>query len=75
MGKTLKEIYEAIPDTRKVVSMRGDFIARLMDVTKKSEPTVRAWISRGIIPDALTQDALAKELGVSVSDLFPKKNT
>lgn len=73
MKRTFKEIYEAIPKTRVVFSGRGDFIARIVKVTKKSEPTVRAWLCRGIVPDALTQEVLSKELGVPASELFPKK--
>lgn len=73
--KSFVEIYDELPRTRKVavVTPRRDFIERIAAVTKKSTMTVRGWASKGIAPDALTQAALEKELGVPAAVLFPKQ--
>lgn len=68
-GKSFKEIYEALPTER--TTPRGDFVRRIAEVTMKSVPTVRNWLSGSGTPDALTQTAIAKELGVPEADLFP----
>lgn len=73
LGKTFKEIYEGLPRGREVavVSQRGEFIKRIALATKKGEATVRGWLSKGIVPDALTQEVISKELGVDAKTLFP----
>lgn len=68
-AKSFKEIYEALPSQR--CSPRGAFVRRIAAATKKSVPTVRNWLCGQGTPDALTQAAIARELKVDVTGLFP----
>lgn len=74
---TLKEMYAKAksaerpkkPDTPAVA-----FIKEVAQVAKKSEIAVRRWLADGnssCVPDALTQDVLAKHFKTTPQDLFP----
>lgn len=47
------------------------FLLRCMRAAKVKEATVRCWLNGSRTPDALAKDALAKEFGVTVEELFP----
>lgn len=72
--KSFKEIYEGYAKRPPLPTPRKEFIRRMADVTKKSEATVKMWVIGRQIPDALTQDVLAKELKVPAATLFPTKD-
>ena len=48
------------------------FVQRVAEITHRKEQTVRMWLSGQQIPDELVQGVIAREFGVSASDLFPK---
>jgi hypothetical protein len=69
---TLKERYEKVKeaDTPAVA-----FIKELAKVTRKSEISVRRWLSNGenwCAPDDLTQYVLANHFKTTPDELFPK---
>ena len=49
------------------------FLLRCMRAAKVKEATVRCWLCGTRTPDALAKDALAKEFGVPVEELFPNQ--
>lgn len=69
--QTFREVYFSIPN-ETVTTKRKVFIQKIADLTKKSENTVRCWISGVQAPDKLTASILEKELGISASELFPE---
>lgn len=74
---TLKAIYESVKANERPITPANAFVKELAEVTKKSEVAVRRWLSDGknsTMPDALTQDILAKHFGTTVDELFPKNN-
>lgn len=68
---TLKDLYNR---ARKSPTPGVAFIAEVAEVTKKSEITVRRWISGEVVPDALTQSVLAKHFKCHPEDIFPDRN-
>ena len=56
----------------KISTPAMDFILEVMDVTKKSEPTVRQWIGARCYPDELTQKVLADHFNTTPEELFPR---
>lgn len=69
---TLKELYNRAKDQPKPETPATVFIREVADVTKKSEVSVRRWISEEVVPDALTQDVLAKHFNTTSDALFPR---
>lgn len=73
---TLKEIYEEVkakPLNRVLPPTPSQaFVTELAQVTKKSELAVRRWIGGQAVPDALTQEVLAKHFKTTPEELFPK---
>ena len=65
------EIYEQLPKRPTAPTERTKFIRRVADATKRSDRTVRMWLSGRQRPDALTQSVIAKVLKVPASELFP----
>ena len=66
---SLKQLYD------KVLSKPApglSFVKEVANVTKKSEPAVRRWLSGAATPDALTQEVLAKHFKTTPEALFPK---
>lgn len=67
---SLKELYE---QARKNPTPGVAFIQEVMSVTKKSEITVRRWISGEVVPDALTRTVLAQHFNCRPEELFSVK--
>lgn len=65
---TLRELYE---EARKSPTPGVAFVREVMAVTRKTETTVRRWISGEVIPDALTRSVLAEHFHCNPEDLFP----
>ena len=68
---TLKELYNKATGQPKPQTPATAFIQEVADVTKKSEIAVRRWISGETIPDALTQEVLARHFDTTATELFP----
>ncbi len=68
---TFSEIYEKLPKRPSIPTERTKFIRKIADATKRSDQTVKMWLSGRQRPDALTQSVLAKLLKVPADELFP----
>lgn len=69
---TLKELYDNAKKQPKPLTPSYAFVLEVARVTKRSEITVRKWIAGDAIPDALTQETLARHFKTSPEALFPK---
>ncbi len=70
---TLLELYQQVKTQTRPVYPATAFVREIANVTKKSEPAVRRWLSGETVPDALTQEVLAKHLETTPEKLFPNK--
>lgn len=50
---------------------RAEFVKRIAKITLSTESTVSRWISGEFIPSKARREIIAKEMGVSVDELFP----
>lgn len=66
---TLRELYDK---ARKCPTPGLAFIQEVMAVTKKTEITVRRWLSGEVVPDELTRETLANHFGIPADELFPQ---
>ncbi len=67
--KTFKTLYE---EEKKKPTAAQMFISEVAALTKRSEATVRMWLTGQQVPDELAQSIIAKRYNVSVDSLFPK---
>lgn len=51
-----------------------EFISEVASITRRTENTVRMWLSGQQTPDALAQSIIAEHFGVNVNNLFPKSS-
>ena len=70
--KTFRNIYE---DEKKKPTAAQLFVSRVATLTKRSETTVRMWISGQQVPDELAKSVIAQEFGADINSLFPKEVT
>lgn len=70
---TFAELYQQAKEMERPVTPATAFVREIADLTKKSEPAVRRWLSGDSEPDALTQDVLAKHFNTTPQQLFPKQ--
>lgn len=71
---TLKEIYAQKKQQPRTAAPGTAFVREIASVTKKSELAVRRWLSdteTASVPDALTQEVLARHLNTTPEELFP----
>ena len=68
--KTFRNLYE---DEKKKPTAAQLFVSRVDTLTKRSEVTVRMWISGQQVPDELAKSVIAQEFGADVNSLFPKE--
>ncbi|MCH5225036.1 MAG: hypothetical protein J1D77_03510 [Muribaculaceae bacterium] len=72
---TFKELYQKEKEKPRAEAPGVAFIKEVCEVTKKSEPSVRRWLCEGAtncLPDALTQEVLARHFGTTANELFPR---
>lgn len=67
---TFRQIYDNIDN----ITPKQAWVKRIASATKTKEPTVRIWLVGYRVPRKLEQEAIARELGVPVEELFPKSN-
>ena len=67
--KTFKELYE---EQKNKPTAAQIFISDIAALTKRSEMTVRQWLSGQQTPDELVQTIIAQKFNVSANSLFPK---
>lgn len=70
---TFRQIYDNLPERSAVKAPKTVFVERIAEITMKSTKTVRCWLAGVQTPDPLSASMIEKELGVSMSVLFPKK--
>ena len=66
---SFRDMYFALGNT----SPKAAFVQKIAKITRKSESAVRGWVYGAYAPDALAQEIIEKELGVSAEILFPKE--
>lgn len=66
--KTFRNLYE---DEKKKPTAAQLFVSRVATLTKRSEMTVRMWLSGQQVPDELAKSVIAQEFGADVNSLFP----
>ena len=71
---TFQDLYAVEKEKDKQTTAAKRFILRCMEACKVSENTVRGWLCNSRRPDALAQEALAKEFGCTAEELFPSIN-
>lgn len=67
--KTFKALYE---EQKKKPTAAQVFVSEVATLTKRSEATVRMWLSGQQVPDELAQTMIAEKYQVSIESLFPK---
>lgn len=67
--KTFKQLYE---EEKQKPTAAQVFVSEVASLTKRSEVTVRMWLSGQQVPDELAQSIIAERYQVSVENLFPK---
>lgn len=67
--KTFKALYE---EQKKKPTAAQVFVSEVAALTKRSEATVRMWLSGQQVPDELAQTMIAEKYNVSIDSLFPK---
>ena len=66
--KSFRDLYE---EEKKKPTSAQIFISDVAKLTKRSEATVRMWISGRQVPDELVQNMIADRFNVDVETLFP----
>ena len=66
--KSFRDLYE---EEKKKPTSAQIFISDVAKLTKRSEATVRMWISGRQVPDELAQSMIAEKFNVDVETLFP----
>ena len=66
--KSFKDLYE---EEKKKPTSAQIFVSDVAKLTKRSEATVRMWISGRQVPDELAQNMIAEKFNVDVETLFP----
>ena len=67
--KTFKALYE---EQKKKPTAAQVFVSEVATLTKRSEATVRMWLSGQQVPDELAQTMISEKYNVSIDSLFPK---
>ncbi len=70
---TFRQVYDHLPERSAVKAPKTLFVERMAEITMKSTKTVRCWLAGAQTPDPLSASMIEKELGISVSVLFPNK--
>ena len=68
--KTFFDLYNA---QKSKPTPAQEFVSEVAKITRRTETTVRMWLSGQQTPDALAQSIIAEHFGVNVDYLFPKR--
>lgn len=66
--KTFKQLYE---EEKQKPTAAQVFVSEVASLTKRSEITVRMWLSGQQVPDELAQSIIAERYDVDAKNLFP----
>ena len=69
---TLSQLYEEAKKRPRPLAPAVSFVREVAEVTKRGEVAVYRWLNGTVIPDALTQDVLARHFNTTPDKLFPK---
>lgn len=72
---TFRELYAEAKKRPIPMTPANAFVREMAKITKKSDMAVRRWLSKEapVIPDALTQEVLAKHFNTTAEELFPRQ--
>lgn len=67
-----KTFYELYSERKSRPTPAQEFVSEVARITRRTETTVRMWLSGQQVPDALAQSIIADHFGVKADGLFPK---
>ena len=70
---TEKTFYDLYNEQKSKPTPAQEFVSEVAKITRRTETTVRMWLSGQQTPDALAQSIIAEHFGVNVDYLFPKR--
>lgn len=68
MDKTFKQLYE---DAKREPTPAAAFVAKVAEITHRTETTVRMWLSGNQTPDELAKSVIAQHFNSDINTLFP----
>lgn len=68
-----KTFYDLYNEQKSKPTPAQEFVSEVAKITRRTENTVRMWLSGQQTPDALAQSIIAEHFGVNVDYLFPKR--
>jgi len=68
MNKTFKELYE---QAKQQPTPAAAFVAKVAEITHRTETTVRMWLSGNQAPDELAKSVIAQYFNSDIDTLFP----
>ena len=68
-----KTFFDLYNEQKSKPTPAQEFVSEVAKITRRTENTVRMWLSGQQTPDALAQSIIAEHFGVNVDYLFPKR--
>ena len=68
-----KTFFDLYNEQKSKPTPAQEFVSEVAKITRRTETTVRMWLSGQQIPDTLAQSIIAEHFGVDVDYLFPKR--
>lgn len=68
-----KTFFDLYNEQKSKPTPAQEFVSEVAKITRRTEATVRMWLSGQQTPDALAQSIIAEHFGVNVDYLFPKR--
>lgn len=68
-----KTFFDLYNEQKSKPTPAQEFVSEVAKITRRTETTVRMWLSGQQTPDALAQSIIAEHFGVNVDYLFPKR--
>lgn len=68
-----KTFFDLYNEQKSKPTPAQEFVSEVAKITRRTETTVRMWLSGQQTPDALVQSIIAEHFGVNVDYLFPKR--
>jgi hypothetical protein len=68
-----KTFFDLYNEQKSKPTPAQEFVSEVAKITRRTETTVRMWLSGQQTPDALAQSIIAEHFGVNADYLFPKR--
>ena len=68
-----KTFFDLYNEQKSKPTPAQEFVSEVARITRRTETTVRMWLSGQQTPDALAQSIIADHFGVNADSLFPKR--